>query len=1247
MLLQRSRLAATSVERPRLAPPWSIALLGALVALALIVIYPHQALVRRILAAPPGEVTNAYLVNLLRTDPRNPGLRLFLARSQIAAGQYEHVRNTVAPALASADESQRNEALWILWQSEEHRYQHLPENTPQLADIRAGLRRQLRSLADLNWPEEQLVELARKAFAFEDPELGIRLFRRLVAESVDRNEFWFAEAGRTALAQGEYFAAAEFHLIASSRAAQPSLRRQHFLDAMRALEAGNRIPDALRLAGETLAQTPELERDTEVLVELVRLARAARRPDLADHYARLLLRLSLEQQWQREVLAAQGFDGRIRRVSATAEPAPPGPQLPFDDRIYTLGFEAFLDNRKLEDAWKVAASAVRQAPDNVRWRERLAQVSEWTARPKQALDNWLVVAQASGREDAWDAVLRLAPGLFDDAALRLALQHQLARQPDDEKLLHEIVSVYERLGQPREALKFLEQTYRRTGKVRVLAAAAELAERAGDDELALRYWKQCFAAGGMTTANAVRAATLLLLRGQAEAGLALLEQAQAGATPADTDFWRLTAELARMTAHDDAAIAAYRRFVDGKEALARDYDALYSLLQARYPHEAARIAERAWRRFGDARYLIQALTLRAAAEEWKAMGELLSEIGPEALAGLRRQADFLQLSARYRLNAGEIESARRDLEAALAIAPESVDIQQALLWLLIDSGEGTALRHALVTREEVWSGNPVLHDALAAAYLALSLPEVALRRYLTPHLEEHRDDFLWLMNYADALEQNHDVDRAWRLRQHLLAQVRAATGTPPQFSGDARELAGARRAARARLVIAQDKGDPGLAALRELLRLDRDAERNLSSAARDIALGWSLDAAEYQAARAWLWQQYARTVARPLWAEISLALAENDRETAGQLLERHGERLPRADRVTAARELRALRQAQSDAFDAQSAQETDDELQLQLTDVLLEHSDHAGGDYVRRDVGTIGERETVARWHVAIAPDLALDLALGSIARDNRDVNIIGVAPDETYRSARLVWRHRDGETRLSAEDRRSFDTYHPVLLEHEQRIDNRLSLIGALGVQQPARETIALRVAGMKDHASLGLRYRPTLRDQIQVEHQWDSYAAQTGTALGSGRVWQIEAAHALRLDPRSLEASAFWSSHDFDRRTDLTDSRLLPLLPAGATSFADVGSAFFLPDAFRYYGVRLSTDTRFERDYTRAWRPYATVAKTWHSLLGPGYDLGAGIAGSVFGGDHLMLGWHLGRGGAITGGLVREIGLTYRLHY
>src|SRR2546429_3871570 len=44
-------------------------------------------------------------------------------------------------------------------------------------------------------------------------------------------------------------------------------------------------------------------------------------------------------------------------------------------------------------------------------------------------------------------------------------------------------------------------------------------------------------------------------------------------------------------------------------------------------------------------------------------------------------------------------------------------------------------------------------------FRSLSRPAVALERYLKPHRAEHADDFLWMMQYADALEQNQQADR--------------------------------------------------------------------------------------------------------------------------------------------------------------------------------------------------------------------------------------------------------------------------------------------------------------------------------------------------------------------------------------------------------------------------------------------------------------------------------------------------------
>lgn len=1246
MLLQRSKLAAATVERPRLAPIWSIAVLGVLVLGVLIGIFPHKALVQRVLEAPQNDITEAYLINLLRTEPDSPQLGLMLARFQLNSGQISRVDDTLAPLLAASDQATRLEATWLNWQVMEHRYRRLADDAPERPKAKAELRQALASIADNPWSIEILGEIARKAIAFGELKLGLSVIEQLGANDQNRSAFWYSEAARTALADGEYRASAEFFLIARGRAQTLPEQREYFISALLAMQSGNLVRDALTMAEEELATAPVLAESPQILELLVRFARAAQRPDLADKYARKLLRLSLLEQWQRQQLALSGFDATVRHVALEAPAESGGPGLPFDDRIYTLGFEAFLDNRKLEDAWKVASSAVRQAPDALTWRERLAKVSEWSGRPKLALDNWLYLARKTGRDDAWQAVLRLAPGLFDDDALLAALQYQLSRNSHDEKLTRELSNTFERLGDPQGALRFLEASYQRLRQAWLIELMAEVAERSGDEARAIEYWRRFLGHGELTPARAVRIATLMLLRGQTEEALSTLEKAATKASENDTTYWRLTGDLARQVQQEEKARSAYRRVIGTSDASEQDFESLAILLLEQHPLEAARVYAASWTKFRSLPHMIQALTHFAASDAWLETGRLLKTISGAELQHLRTQSDFLRLSAQYHLNTGNSAMAQRDLEAAVRLAAGASDVPQALLWLLIEAGDGTQLRRVLSTWEPQWRNNPEMHDALAAAYLAMSLPDLALRRYLTPHLSEHRNNFLWMMNYADALDQNQETDRAWRLRQYLLAEQRQQAARSDWLGTGDTVTPAIRRAARARLIISQHPGDPAYKVLRDLLRLDRDAQQQLSPSAKDLALGWMIDREEFPAARGWLWQQYARTASRPRWAEISLALQANDRETAGQLLERHGELLPLGGRIGAARLVGDTRRAQTEAFEAQEESPAEDQLHLQLTEALLAHSDHAGGKYLQRDIGKTRERELAAAWHVALSPRLSIDLALGSIARSNGSKTTIGTTPDETYRSARVTWQHADGETRLTTEDRESFDHYRPVLLEHEHRFDDRLSAILALGTHQTANESEALRVAGMSDRARVALRYRPTQRDQVSIEHIWDQYSAQTGTDLGSGRAWQLEFSHTLH---RNLEASIFWSDHRYSQRDigKITDPRLRPLLPEGTTSTENLGADFFVPNDFSFKGIRLSTDTHLEHDYTRAWRPYAAVARTWHSTLSRGYDLSAGISGSVFGADHLSFGWKLGRGGTTTGGLTRELGFTYRLHF
>jgi len=1263
-----------------LAPDWLIAVLSCMVAGGLWLLYPRQALERRLAEAADTPLSAAYLQNLLRSDPQNPGLRLLLARQQILHGEMAQARSTLEPALASSDPDIHRDALWALWELQHTQYLRTPEDRQSERKVRlAELRSLLRTLAAERWPTEHQRRLLALAAQFGDDALRKDMLLQLaqVQARLQDAVVFYDRAAREALATGDYTGSAELYMLARNSSNNAEQAKQFFHQALRTLLAGNNPAAALALAERELGALAD---DQETLYLVIDIARAAGRPDIADRYARLLLRLSLLRAWPqgqepREVpsTAAAAFDDgasllmpSMQQVAwpAPERPAPKLPDLPFDDKAYALGYQVFLENNKPEDAWAVAQAAVRAQPSNTVWRERLARVSEWTERPAMALEQWLLIARQTQREDAWQSVLRLAPGLFDDAALVEALRRQLQRKPGDMALIKALVDLHERLGDPLPAMRYLQEHARSPEALELLAW---LAERAGQPDIALQAWRTLLSDPAQTTpARAVPAAVLALMQGQPDEGLAWLETAQQH-LPAEGDasaFWRLTGQIAESRQRRTLAISAYRQLASAPDAPVEDLDALIRQLLPDHPQEAAQVALHAWERHDLSRHLLQALTLYSGRGEWAPFDRVLALLDPapnatrRSLRKLWRNPEYLRLMGSHHQNAGRLALAREHLQVGLAASPDSTDMQSALLWLLIDSNDAASLRELLARHEVRWSRQAGVHDALASSYQALSQPQVALERYLTPQLQARQDDFLWMMNYADALDQNQQFDRAWELRRHLLRQqwrqlAHNPLGAPRSYDQVRAQwlteegLDTTRRVARARLQLMQNPGDPAHAVLRELLRLDLDSQGQLSNAAAETAIGWLQDQQEYSAERRFLWHQYARSRSlrthRPLWADITVALAEDDRMAAGELLEAFDERLPRYDRVNAARAVVDMRTAQSAAFDTQHAQHDDEPLHLQLTESLLAFSDQVQANTRHIQLAGMDENQLGGSLHLALSPRLAMDIEWNSIRRQSTNTRVVSLPPQERLWGARLLWKTASTATRLGWMRREGWQQTDAWLLSHEQRLDNRLALTAELGWHQPSEESLALRLAGMKNHAHLSLRYQFSRLDSLLWDYRAEDYYLQTGHWLGSGRHTELRYTHTYRQDLPHLEFSAFGSYHGYRINQDAMGWPSLDFLPPGALE----GPRTFVARSFAFYGLEASSNTRLEQDYTRALQPFASVSRTWHSRLGPGYGVRLGLAGSLLGADHFSIAWGLSKSGLQSQDRSNEWQLRYRLPF
>lgn len=1274
--------AVRAHERPATVPLWLIALLAAMICGALWLLFPKMDLERQLAnTRDESELSMSYLTNLLRSDPGNERLQALLKTKQlrqmeIKRAAQEASRHALPSAAASA---------WTQWQELYTDYQEAEKlsskSTRQIDLLRPQVLDALRAIPRSDLSQEQVLYLASSSLVLRDKALALKLYEDLAQNTPEaaQKSMIYAEASRQLLGFSQYDDASRLLKKASEITGNTNQSREYLLDAIQVLQAANRSKDALALAEANL-QT--LGTEPAVLRKLIELSRAAGQPATAEKYVKQLLKISLLHQFSESEQIASATDlmtqpvfddgawalqyspspseGWSLQKTATSSAKSAAPVLPFDDPTYKLAYDIFLENKNLPDALRIAQAAVKQAPTNIAWRERLAHVAEWTSNAQLALDNWLFIAQATQREDAWKAVLRLAPGLFDDHALIAGIKHQLSQRPNDSALLLSLVQTYERQGSPQLAIDYLLQH----GKSpEALVMLARVAERTGQNKLALETWKRLLETPEQRTpAHAMSAAGIALLEGESELGLRWLEDSQSliqQPMTDEADYWRFMGSLAQRQRDERVAAQAFRKLLGTPDASISDYDGLINILMYSDRNEAAQFSLRAWEKFHSLRHLTQAFYLLEESGDSSQVGTYLQQAlaDPEIAASLRKQPSFHHVLGLYYERTRNPEKAREAFLSGLALAPDSQQLRQSLLWLLIDTQDTVALRSLLARVEESWAKDKETHGALAAANQNLSRSAIALQRYLQPQLQDHRDDFLWMMNYADALEQNQQADLAWRLRSELWLNQQASLTKGKRAAQDWLTPEGmdkVQKLARNRLILNRSYGDDELAIMRELMRQDLKSSKTneYSPEAAELALAWLQDKGEYAAERGYLWQQYARSRSKqknaPIWAQIASAIAEKDTAQVGALLDRYGDKLPRHDHVASAILVGDLRLAQTVGFDSLSDQHADDDMHSALTEQLLAVSRFSEYGLTQRSLSGIDETEQKLSWHRPINSRWAIEIDLDHTKRTSNNSDFVSLPSSEHGVGLRLRRTTQSGNTDFLIGERRSLGTYNPLEITHSQSFGNRWTVQGSIGTELSMQDTLSMRMGGMKDRVALNATYQLSRQDRLGLEMAGERYFVQTGgVRVGSGQHTTLQYTHTYRSEAPSLEFGAFTSWHSYSSMSPSALSghaaEILRYLPAGSTA----GSDYLLPGNFRFSGVQVSTNMRYSQDYTRRLKPFASLALTNHSLNGSGYEARFGFAGNILGPDHLMLGFNLSKTGLNNTGTIRELQLTYRLHY
>lgn len=921
--------------------------------------------------------------------------------------------------------------------------------------------------------------------------------------------------------------------------------------------------------------------------------------------------------------AAVAAPGEVSIVDLKADE----PGAAFDNERYQLGYQVYMARGNLAAAFQVARKAVRALPNDVSWLKRYAQAAEWVGQPAEALQAWLGLARKTGDKEAWAAVARLAPGLLNDEALLAYQQHLLQSQGNKEELINQIVQTYERLGRVDAGMDFLRELNRRQPSRTTLAAQAGLAERAGRDDQAVSLLTELVQRYGPEEGWLLRRAALHYSRGELVPAWNELASVEKQMPKSAAGYWQTYAELSRLLNHKEEARRAYQVLASAGKAREADLVNYVALMQGQDALAAARLSEGLYRQFGQEPALMTALYLYQREGHVEAAEALLDSLSPEQQRRLEERPDFLEQRGQLHWRAKRYAAARADFERGLGVAPRNPRFLQFLVGVLMEQNDTDALQQILAGLERRARGEPPLWGLWASGWIQLEQPRRALP-FQQAYSRANPDDMLGLLSLADTYANLGDNDSAGQIRSRVLGR---------KLPADTAERTALLRDALLALRLNQAAPEPGLAILRARLKNSKGMP---DRAARDLVLGWLLSHESEDQARQWMSRAY-RTDA-PLWGRTSLALQAYDRVTLKELLE-NAERLPRYDRVEAARLIDRPALAEELAFNAAEVYQ-DDEQHRRFQELMstrghwAEFSGDSGrqGDLERDRIGLATELPLGQHWRLRFNAD--------EIQQDSRNTASLGTPPDHvSHQALRLRRSSQQSDWTLALHHYDALADFAGASLGQDYRVDANLGLRWRLDYSAEAQESTGLLAGGLKDQFSLGFNWAFTGRAYLNLEYSGSQFHSQERNTLGQGQIINLELGARLEADSVEQALRLVGTVARFDAENGVLPKELAPLVPA--QFLPEI--AFFVPADYDQIGLYWTFGEAEPLLYSRAWRCFGELGVNHSSNSGAGFGYRFGLHGPVLGNDRLSLGFEQAEGGQGNGDRTQKASIAYRYFY
>ncbi len=646
-------------------------------------------------------------------------------------------------------------------------------------------------------------------------------------------------------------------------------------------------------------------------------------------------------------------------------------------------------------------------------------------------------------------------------------------------------------------IKFLESYVRSyPNNSQAWEALAKTQENVGQITQAIATWQYIGKHFNRMPEAMANQAKLLRKNNQSKKALSMLLSNQNNVTEKDLGFWEILGDLSWELKETESALSAYSILwrSDGTNVLAAERLILLKRDMGQ-AEESIKVGEEAYHRLNQPRWLLLSMDVANQA----GLSTQLKRLIKMAISNESQFKDiemYWLMRAQSEIHQKNPKIAINHYHQALLVNPASTTAKEGILWNLIDQNDKRSLQTYIKTWRLDASENPLLWGVYGIALTKLGQNEEALP-WLERKLRNSPDDYLWLLTYADTLNQSGHADRAWQLRKYALFNIRSRFNKIGIESN--KEIKDLLHPVYLALVRNLEGTNAEVSTLKGLL-----AKGYGDPAVQELLVAAYLSQKDYSSARYWLLQNHIARQSTPAWQRLALALAANNLVLAEHILENENDKLTELNKMETLKRLNRNKEALALTYNLLESHKEQPNLQTYLfqsrDELAVKSSKQIIGGFDYRKLGDVSFIESRARIN---SPYLsgALALELKNTLLDSSRPDLIFPAKNEMDIMAEFKYPLRAGMFQVNLggnlRDDKSL-AYSTFRFNHD--ITNILKANLRLSVNELSNETGAFRALGAKDTILLGLTTQLTRQTSFNMDIDGHHYKTREGSNLGKG---------------------------------------------------------------------------------------------------------------------------------------------------